>query len=320
MANKRKPMAFAWHAHWFACNPQKGITIKTVNRFEDIGLEGAHPYRYSQGDLEFEFRAMGGHEWRIFSSFEAKELGLARIATYIIEGAIRQGFAGARHRPPTFEEYEDLEQNISDGMLVLCAEGGDYFRRVPDFRVEFVKSQRDVPEQPPPKPSSLDNLTAYGSFESPLTLGQHKENGFIYKHHSARDPEKGIEITRISRLEEISFNDPVPYVYAQGDLEFEFRAAIYREWLAEPKVINGQRVVWPHRATYVIEESVEQGLKARGRFPTDEEYRRLIENIKEGMWTIETRSERSLRDVPDFRLEFVRSAKDAPKSAPRPER
>ena len=312
-------MPFALHASMLACDLQKGITIKAVSRFEDIGPEGSHPYSYSEGDLEFEFRAVGWYDWRISNSTETKDLHSALIAVYIIESTIKPRLAEAKHQSLALEKYEALKKKISDGMLVLCTQGGDYFRFVPDFHLEFVEFEKNVPAQPP-RPLSFENLTTYGAFESPLSLRHHRDIGFIYKHSSARDSEKSIEITRISKFEEITFNDQMHYIYMQGNLEFEFRASAYRKWLTKPKTINGRKIVWPHMATYVIEESIEQGLRARGRHLIGDEFQRLIENIREGLWAIETRCGESLHYVPDFRLEFVRSANDAPKSEHRPSR
>jgi len=200
-------------------------------------------------------------------------------------------------------------------MLVLCTSGGEYFRYVPDFRLGFVELERDVPD-PPPRPSKPCNLIVKGSAESPLLLGHHKGGGFVYEHASKRNPESDIAIMRIGKLEEISFDDPSPYIYSQGSLQFEFRASQYREW--QMTVDDGvEKILHPRTATYVIEESIEQGLRASGRSLTPDQTQQLMTNIRQAMWAIET-SEVILRYTPDFRLEFVRTAKDAPRWAPRP--
>jgi hypothetical protein len=294
---------------------QKGITIELVHRFEDIGPEGSQPFCYSQGDLAFEFRAKTHYEWRIHRSFVAQQLSLTSVGIYPIEYTIRSGLVRAGRPSLSAQEYQELKTNIADGMLAFCTSGGEYFRYVPDFRLGFVALDRDVPD-PPPRPSEPYNLIVKGSAESPLSLGDHKDVGFVFEHAGVRDPENDIVITRISKFEEISFDDPRPYIYSQGSLAFEFRASKYREW--KMTVENGvEKIIHPHTATYVIEESIEQGLRSSGRSLTPDQHQQLMKNIREGMWAIET-SEVILRSAPDFRLEFVRSAKDAPRWAPRP--
>jgi hypothetical protein len=99
---------------------------------------------------------------------------------------------------------------------------------------------------------------------------------------------------------------------------FEFRAATYREWRILPNMGAG-KLLRPHTATYVIEESIKQGMMRAKRRPLiAEEYHAVRQNIKDGMWVAETRDGRSLRDIPDFRLEFVDAAGDAPRWPPRP--
>jgi hypothetical protein len=102
----------------------------------------------------------------------------------------------------------------------------------------------------------------------------------------------------------------------QGDRAFEFRAARYREWRSAPDGASKGKLTLPHTATYVIEESIKQGtLKAN---LSAAEYRELKQNIKDGMWVAETMGGGALRDIPDFRLEFVNRTEDAPKCPPRP--
>jgi hypothetical protein len=308
-------MGFVWNGGFRARDLQKGITIELVHRFEDIGPEGSQPFCYSHGDFTFEFRAKTHYEWRIHRSFVAEDLDFTGIGTYIIENTIRSGLVRAGYSSLPVQEYQELKKNIADGMLVFCTSGGEYFRYVPDFRMGFVELERNVPG-PPPRPSKPYNLIVKGSAESPLLLGDHRGGGFFYEHASKRDPESDIAIMRISRLEEIRFDDPMPYIYSQGSLQFEFRASRYREW--QMTVENGvEKIIHPHTATYVIEESIEQGLQASGRSLTSDQHRQLMKNIREAMWAIET-SEVTLRSAPDFRLEFVRTAKDAPRWPPRP--
>jgi hypothetical protein len=308
-------MGFVRHGGMRARDLQKGITIELVHRFEDIGPEGSQPFCYTQGDLAFEFRAKTQYEWRIHRSFVAEELSLTSKAIYLVEYTIRSGLVRAGRPSLSAQEYQELKKNIADGMLAFCTSGGEYFRYVPDFRLGFVEFERDVPD-PPPRPSRPDNLIARGSAESALSLGEHKGVGFIFEHACVRDLENDIAITPISKFEDISFDDPVPYIYSRGGLAFEFRASKYREW--QITVENGvEKITQPHTATYVIEESIEQGLRASGRSLTSDQTRQLMRNIREGMWAIET-SEVILRFAPDFRLEFVRTAKEAPKWAPRP--
>jgi hypothetical protein len=308
-------MGFVRHGRLLARDLQKGITIEPVHRFEDIGPEGSQPFCYSQGDLAFEFRAKTHYEWRIHRSFVAEDLSFTGIGTYLIEYTIRDGLVRAGHPSLSTQEYQELKKNIAGGMLAFCTSGGEFFRYVPDFRLGSVELERDVPD-PPPRPSKPYNLIVRGSAESPLSLGDHKGVSFIFEHACVRDIERDIAITRISKFEEISFEDPVPYIYSQGSLEFEFRASKYREW--QMTVDDGvEKIIRPHTATYVIEESIEQGLRASGRSSTPDQTQQLMKNIREGMWAIET-NEVILRHAPDFRLEFVRTAKDAPRWAPRP--
>lgn len=308
-------MGFVRHGRMLARDLQKGITVEVVHRFEDIGPEGSQPFCYSQGDLAFEFRAKTHYEWRIYRSFVAEGLSFTSIGIYLIEYTIRNGLIRAGWPSLSAQEYQDLKKNIGDGMLVLCTSGGEYFRSVPDFRLGFVELDRDVPD-PPPRPSEPYDLIVKGSAESPLSLGDHKGGGFVYEHACVRDPENDIAITRISKLEEISFDDPMPYIYSQGSLAFEFRASTYREWQMIVEDGN-EKIRRPHTATYVIEESIEQGLRASGRSLTPDQTQQLMKNIREGMWAIETSGD-ALRYAPDFRLEFVRTATEAPRWAPRP--
>jgi hypothetical protein len=308
-------MGFVRHGGMLARDLQKGITIELVCRFEDIGPEGSQPFCYSQGDFAFEFRAKTHYEWRIHRSFLAEGLSFTSIGIYLIEYTIRSGLVRAGRPSLSAQKYQELKKNIGDGMLVFCTSGGEYFRYVPDFRLGFVELDRDVPD-PPPRPSEPYNLIVRGSAESPLLLGDHKGGGFVYEHECVRDLENDIAITRISKFEEISFDDPVPYIYSQGSLQFEFRASKYREW--QMTVDDGvEKIIHPHTATYVIEESIEQGLRASGRLLTSGQTQQLMKNIRKAMWAIET-SEIVLRSAPDFRLEFVRTAKDAPRWPPRP--
>jgi hypothetical protein len=308
-------MGFVWHGGFRARDLQKGITIETVHRFEDIGPEGSQPLCYSQGGLAFEFRAKTHYDWRIHRSFVAEELSFTGIGIYIIENTVRSGLIRAGRPSLSAQEYQDLKKNIGDGMLVFWTSGGDYFRYVPDFRLGFVEFERDVPD-PPPRPSKPYNLIVRGSAESPLSLGDQRGGNFVYEHACVRDPESGVAIMHISKLEEISFDDPKPYIYSQGSLAFEFRASKYREW--QMTVDDGvEKIIHPHTATYVIEESIEQGLRASGRSLTSDQHQQLMKNIRKGMWAIETNGG-ALRYAPDFRLEFVGTAKDAPRWAPRP--
>ena len=59
-------------------------------------------------------------------------------------------------------------------------------------------------------------------------------------------------------------------------------------------------------------------MRAKCRSLTVEEYHVLTQNIKDGMWVAETRDGSSLRDIPDFRLEFVDAARDVPRWPPPP--
>ena len=54
-------MVFVWKGFGLggrAHDRQNGITISAVHRFEDLDPGDAFPYRYVQGDLDFEFRAI----------------------------------------------------------------------------------------------------------------------------------------------------------------------------------------------------------------------------------------------------------------------
>lgn len=309
-------MGFVWNAFNLARDYQKGITIQRVHRFDDLGPGDAFPYSYSQGDLTFELGvAQYSGEWRRYISYNDTQLQAMFTAVYIIENPIRHTFLRASLSNSS-EEYQELRQNIRDGVLALVTRGGDHFRYTPQFRAEFVDVEKDIPK-PPPRPLDPNIAPTLIPSERPA-LGNNKNITFVYEDFGAHDAEKGITIKRIHKFEEISIDEPMPYLYSQDDLAFEFRASTYREWRVQPDQ-NGAKLVRPHKATYVIEESIRLGLaRAKCRGLNTEEHQRLKQNIQDGMWVAETRDGRALVDVPDFRLEFVNSVKDAPRWPPRP--
>jgi hypothetical protein len=283
-----------------ATNRQKGIVISPVNRWEDLGPGDPFPYRYVHGERDFEFRAMDYLEWRMWSSYNSTDLKTVPTATYIV------GHFGGD---------QELKRNIKDGMLALVTGGGFRFRSVPNFVVEFLDNAREMPRLPP-RPTNVDDVPGATISHEPLMLGGKKDIEFIYEDYGAQDTARGITITSIRKFEDIGFDDPVPYIFTQGDFIFEFRASQYREWrLASDGPLKG-KLMRPHTATYVIEESIKKGINKTSVQPA--EYAELKERIRDGMWVAETREERALREVPNFRLEFVKYVKDVPKYPSRP--
>jgi hypothetical protein len=304
-------MGFVWKGFSLARDSLRGITIKPVNRprpFEDLGPgEFWNPYSYSRGDLAFEFLALEYPEWRKFASYGNAELQLMHTATYILERPIQNGVK-AYPRPLSSGEFQELKRAIRDGMLALVTRGGEYFRRVPDFRIEFIDAARKIPKVPS-RPENPASVVAGSLNEGQLALGDNNNIEFVYEDYGAHDADKGITITRISKFEEITPDAPMPYRYSQGRLVFEFRASTYREW-------DGEKRARPHTATYVIDESIRQGATKANCGPLSaKEYQELRQNIKDGMWVAETMDGRVLD--PHFRLEFVESANDAPRWPPR---
>jgi hypothetical protein len=241
----------------------------------------------------------------MFTSYSCTELQTVHTATYIVENSIADD---------ALRGNSEFRRTLKDGLLASVTRGGVCLRTVPNFLVEYVGSARDVPKRPP-HPSNLDAVAAASISEQRLALGDKKDNQFVYEDSSAHDADKGITITSIRKFEEISFDDPMPYIYSQGDQIFEFRAAKYREWRLAPDGPFKGKLVRPHTATYVIEESIKQGMMKANSAAA--EYHELKQNIKDGMWVVETRGGSALRDIPDFRLEFVNRTKDAPNCPPR---
>jgi len=240
-------------------------------------------------------------DWRMFTSYNGTELQAVHTATYIVGNSIAdESLKGDR----------EFKRNIKDGMLALVTRGGFHLRVVPNFRVEFVDSTREVPRRLP-RPTNVDDVPAASISHQPLVLGDKQYIEFVYEDYGAHDAVKGITITSIHKFEEVSFDDPMPYIYSQGNVIFEFRASRYCEWrLAPDGPLNG-KFVRHHTATYVIEESIKQGM-IRANCPPAE-YQELKHYIKDGMWVAETRDGGARRDIPDFRLEFVNCVKDVPK-------
>ena len=242
-------MGFVWKWFGFAHDFRNGITIERVNRFDDLGPGDAFPYSYLQGDLMFEFRATEYSDWRMFTSVVNTELQTMHTATYIVENSIKFGLARTKRQSIPLGEYQDLKKTIRDGMLALTTRGGYLFRFIPDFRLEFGDTEEDIPKRPP-RPSDPGTVIAASLSEKPLTLGDKKDIEFVYQDYGAHDTEKEITITRIHKFEDISFDDPMPYIYSCGDLVFEFRATTYCEWRIQP---NKGAPLRQHTATYVIE-------------------------------------------------------------------
>jgi hypothetical protein len=300
-----------------AHDPQKEITIKWIYRFEDTGPDYPLSYSYSQGDLVFEFRASEYREWRMMTSYNGSRIDPAHTATYIIEKSIGYGLERAKCPRLASGEYQDLKRNIKKGMWALETRGGGHLRFVPDFRLEFVGDMKDVPKMPP-RPSDLDVANSVvAASDRPRMSEPGDSSGFVYEENGAHNSDKDITIIRVHKFEDIGPDDPTPYICSQGDLVFEFRASRYREWRMEPSK-DGPKLMSPHMATFVIEDSIKQGLvRANCRSLAPDEYQELKQNIKDGMWATEV-SAYSLRSVPEFRIEFVDRAEEAPTRPPRP--
>jgi hypothetical protein len=310
-------MGFVYKSLGRAHDFWRGITIEPVRRFEDLGPDDGLPYCYSQGDLAFEFDAVTYSDWRLFTSLVSTELRLMSTASYIIEDSIKSGLQRAGCRSVLVPKYQDLKGAIAEGMLALSTRGGYHFRFIPDFQVKFVDTWTDVPRRPP-RPLDPNTVTAASLSEKLLSLGDKKNIAFVYEQYEAHDAERNITITRLNRFEDSRIDDPGPYRYSDRDLVFEFRASIYREWRTQLNE-NAAKMLRPHTATYVIEDSIKEAVtKEKRRSLAAEGYLALRQNIKDGMWVAETTGGRSLRDIPDFRLEFVDTAMDVPRWPPRP--
>lgn len=303
---------FVWVRFDLARDRRRGITIQYVQRFEDAAPSEGSPHEYRSDDRICEFRALEYYEWRMFTSYFDAQMQLMPTAVYIFDNSIGVfGLSGS------LKLYPDMRRSMGEGMLALTSRGGDRFRSTPDYRVEFVDGPKGVPMQPP-RPTDPATAIAATISEERLSLGDKKDIGFVYEDYGAQNAEIGVTITRIHKFEDISIDDPVPYIYSQKGLEFEFRALQYREW-RKVTYFNKERLGRQHTATYIIEASIKQGMQdANCRPLTAAEYQTLRQTIKAGMWAAETNDGGSLKAVPDFRLEFVDEADDAPRWPPRP--
>jgi hypothetical protein len=70
------------------------------------------------------------------------------VARYVIEGTIRGGIRQAQYRPPEGDAYEMIKRDI--GRALWVAERF-YRSHVPDLRIEFVDSYKEVPKTVFPK-------------------------------------------------------------------------------------------------------------------------------------------------------------------------
>jgi hypothetical protein len=306
-------VGFVRQSYQCARDYRKGITIRFVSRFEDLGPGDAWPYHYSQGDLSFEFRVIDYNEWRLWiSRISDPSLGMQRVADYVLEPSIRGGLAAAKCSASQ-ERYQELKQDILDGMWCLATQGGYRFRFVPDFRVELAASPDAVPKHRQ-RPASTDHLKSASFFEDMSALREHRNNSFVFEDRGAHDADRNITIKHIAKFE--SADDTRTYVYSQDDVTFEFRASQYREF-RRMLVQQVEKLLWPLVGTFVIESSIRKGMiEAKCPPLTPEAYQELKRNIRDGIWEAEALGE--IKDVPDFRFEFVEGEADVPKSQSHP--
>src|SRR5205085_81302 len=131
-------------------------------------------------------------DWRMFTSYFDTQIQLMPVAVYVIENSIAQGLQQARISFVSMKIYWDLKRNIGDGILALTSRGGDYFRSIPDYHVEF-DGEGGVPTQPP-RPTNPGTVIAASISEQRLSLGDKKDIGFVYEDYGAQNTEISVTI------------------------------------------------------------------------------------------------------------------------------
>lgn len=116
-----------------------GATVRGVYRFDDIS---DLTFAYECGDIHFEFHAHSVKEIRRYMSLGQPHEGPVTIEEQIVESDLRTAY-GRRSATmyARFPTYEDLRNEVSRGLFVLCSNGGEYLNYSPEFKIGFVDRQ-----------------------------------------------------------------------------------------------------------------------------------------------------------------------------------
>lgn len=139
---------------------------------------------------------------------------------------------------------------------------------------------------------------------------------FVYEKgkHAAVNPETGVTIGM--GMEFYDSTTYLPASYKDNELQFNFPFhTISEKFKIKPK--NGEmkrpRIIALYVGLPDLKTKLSEALSRVKRPPlTNDEFERLMENIKDGLFVWWTGGGRILEEVPDFKVDFFQSVNDLP--------
>ncbi|QWT20329.1 hypothetical protein KPL74_21625 [Bacillus sp. NP157] len=122
-----------------AVDDDRGIVVSMAFRFADT--DNMVPYDYTEGDLRFGFDTYAERGIPRSGPMATGEIESRpkTLVTHILESSIKDGLFAALGKDALDKvDFDRLKADICEAVFVAQADGGDYLRLVPEFRVDIV--------------------------------------------------------------------------------------------------------------------------------------------------------------------------------------